>query len=207
MAEQAEPHADPAEPQAPDTRARILIAAATMLSEDPTARLSVRAVAARAGVSTGSLRHFFPTQQILLDTVVEGLQTLDLPDDPMADTARAPADRLQACLQVLLAAIGTGAAARETWTTLHDAYVAAPVAEDAAQTFLAMERVALGRVERWLSVLEEEGALPAGHREASARFLLSIVNGLALERAFPGAQARLTFESTSLRLAVVAVLG
>jgi len=45
------------------SRDRILIAAAGMIGEDPAARLSVRAVAARAGVSTGSLRFHFPTQR------------------------------------------------------------------------------------------------------------------------------------------------
>ena len=59
-------------PDEPGTRDKILIAAATMLGEDPTARLSVRAVATRAQVSTGSLRHFFPTQRDLIDTVKIG---------------------------------------------------------------------------------------------------------------------------------------
>jgi len=81
-------------PEAPSTRQRILIAAATMLGENPTARLSVRAVAARAGVSTGSLRHFFPTQRALIDTVVAGLYDLELPEDPMSDRSmpEAPVD-------------------------------------------------------------------------------------------------------------------
>ncbi|ROR80070.1 transcriptional regulator, TetR family [Plantibacter flavus] len=194
------------EPAGSDTRSKILIAAATMLGEDPTARLSVRAVAAKAGVSTGSLRHFFPTQQELLDTVIEGLQTLDIPDDPMADPTKTPAERLQACLQLLLSAVGTGAVARQNWTALHDAYVASPTPEESAQTFLAMERLAVSRVDRWLARLHEEGALTDGDREQQSRFLLSVVNGLSLERAFPGARARLGFESSSLRLAVTAVL-
>jgi len=193
-------------PTGSDTRSKILIAAATMLAEDPTARLSVRAVAARAGVSTGSLRHFFPTQQALLDTVIEGLQTLDVPDDPMADPEKSPAERLEACLQLLLTAVGTGASARQNWTALHDAYVASPAPEESAQTFLAMERLAVSRVDRWLAQLDEEGVLADGEREQQARFLLSVVNGLSLERAFPGARARLGFENPSLHLAVSAVL-
>lgn len=95
-----------------DTRDRILIAAATMLGEDPTARLSVRGVAARAGVSTGSLRHFFPTQRELVETVVAGLYDIEIPDDPIYDTERTPADRLVACLRLLLAEFGAGDRAR-----------------------------------------------------------------------------------------------
>lgn len=189
-----------------DTRSRILIAAASMLGEDPTARLSVRAVAARAGVSTGSLRHFFPTQRMLIDTVVEGLQTIDIPEDPMSDTARDPAERLEACLQLLLSAGGSGATARERWTSLHAAYVASPVADDATHAFLAMERLAVHRVEAWLAILADEGVPIGEDREAPARFLLSVVNGLWLERALPGAQHRAAFEGRSLRSAVDAVL-
>lgn len=194
------------EPAGSDTRSKILIAAATMLAEDPTARLSVRSVAAKAGVSTGSLRHFFPTQQVLLDTVIEGLQTLDVPDDPMADATKGPAERLQACLRLLLSAVGTGAGARQNWIALHDTYVASPAPEESAQTFLAMERLAVSRVDRWLAQLHDEGVLADGDREQQARFLLSVANGLSLERAFPGARTRLGFETSSLRLAVSAVL-
>ena len=189
-----------------DTRSKILIAAATMLGEDPTARLSVRAVAARAGVSTGSLRHFFPTQQALIDTVVAGMQTLDLPEDPMADTSRGPAERLQACLHMLLAAVGAGEEARRHWTALHNAYVASPPPEDSTHVFLALERLAVDRVQRWLFALQEEGVLGAGDLEAPARFLLTVVNGLAFERALPGACARIGFEANTLKTAVSAVL-
>jgi len=189
-----------------DTRSKILTAAASMIGEDPTARLSVRAVAARAGVSTGSLRHFFPTQRELIDTVVEGLQTLDLPDDPMADLSREPAERLLGSLQLLLTSIGSGASARQNWTKLHDAYVAVPVGDDAAHTFLAMERLAVDRVERWLAVLGRDDLLRVGEPEEHARFLLTVVNGLALERALPGARARAPYEASSLRRAVAAVL-
>ncbi|WIB60206.1 TetR/AcrR family transcriptional regulator [Curtobacterium sp. MCLR17_007] len=195
-----------AHPNSPDTRSKILIAAATMLGEDPTARLTVRAVAAHAGVSTGSLRHFFPTQQLLLDTVVEGLQTVEIADDPMADTSKSPADRLEACLRVLLTSVGTGAAARENWIAMHDAYIASPTPDESGNTFLAMERLGIGRVERWLDVLRQEGVGIAVDLEQAARFLLTVVNGLALDRALPGASARIPFEERSLRLAVDAVL-
>ena len=49
---------------------RILEAAVAMAGEKLGAGLSVRAVAARAGVSTGSLRHHFPTQRALQDAVL-----------------------------------------------------------------------------------------------------------------------------------------
>lgn len=191
---------------APTTRDKILIAAATMLGEDPTARLSVRAVAARAGVSVGSLRHFFPTQRELIDTVVAGLHSLDVPDDPMDDAGSSPSDRLVGCLQAMLAEVGGGEQARDYVSSLHRAYVASPPDPESEHTFHALERLAVQRLVRWLTTLRDEGALARGDVEQQARFLLTIVNGLALERALPGAQARLTYERDTLRLAVSAVV-
>ena len=191
---------------ASDTRSKILIAAATMLGEDPHARLSVRAVAARAEVSTGSVRHFFPTQRELIDTVVAGLQTIDLPHDPMKDTSLSPAERLHACLQLLLSAGGSGERARQNWAALHEAYVASPVTEDGAHVFSALDRLSVDRIERWLVVLRDEGVLAPGKLEQHARFLFTVVNGLSFERALPGAQARLEFEGPTLRTAALAVL-
>ncbi len=188
------------------TRDKILIAAATMLGEDPTARLSVRAVASRADVSTGSLRHFFPTQRALIDEVVARLHEVDLPDDPMQDLARTPAERLVACLRLLLSQVGTGERARSYWGALHNAYVASPPSEDDSHAFLALERLAVNRVTRWLCALRNDGALAPGELEHHARFLLTVINGLLTERALPGDLARLEFEERTLTAATSAVL-
>lgn len=190
----------------PSTRDKILVAAATMLGEDPTARLSVRSVAARAGVSVGSLRHFFPTQRLLVDTVVAGLASLDVPGDPMDDAASSPTERLVACLQLLLSEVGAGERARASLTALHRAYVESPPDTDSEHAFLALERLAVRRVSSWLEVLRDEGALVPGVLEQQARFLLTVVNGLSLERALPGAQARLRHDRACLELAASAVL-
>ncbi len=191
---------------APTTRQRILIAAAEMLAADPTAKLSVRAVAARAGVSVGSLRHFFPTQRLLIDTVVAGLRSIDVPDEPINDPALTPSERLIASLRMLLAEVGAGAQARNYLSSLHQAYVASPPDPDSEHAFLALERLAVHRVTGWLASLSEDGSLTTDDLELHARFLLTVVNGLSLERALPGAQARLTSEDDTLRFAVSAVL-
>ena len=194
------------QPAGATTRDKILIAAATMLGEDPTARLSVRAVAARAGVSTGSLRHFFPTQTELVETVVAGLYDLDIPDDPIHEPGRPPEERLLACLQQMLAQVGTGERARLHWRRLYEAYVAPIPTEDQAAMYVALERVGLRRIERWLNVLVEEGAIPADGIERRARFLVAVLDGLLTGRALPGDTLRLTFETDTLGVAVQAVM-
>ncbi|MCK0116449.1 TetR/AcrR family transcriptional regulator [Isoptericola sp. S6320L] len=188
------------------TRDKILIAAATMIGEDPTARLSVRAVAARAGVSTGSLRHFFPTQQNLLDTVVAGMYDVAFPGDPLRDRDRPAVDRLVACLQQILALFGTGDKARAVWRSTFQAYVATQPSDGAVATYLALERDGRRRIEQWLAVLTDEGAIPAGDDDRRARFLGTVVNGLAIERALPADGPRLAFEEDTLRRAVLGVV-
>jgi AcrR family transcriptional regulator len=193
------------ESKEPGTRAKILIAAATMLGENPTARLSVRAVAARAQVSTGSLRHFFPTQRALVETVVAGLYDLEIPDDPINDHSLTPTERLVACLRLVLAQVGVGDRARQQWGALYEAYVASPPSEDEAATYLALERMGRHRIEQWLATLIEEGAIPAGRVQEKARFLSTVTNGLMTERALPSDTVRVESETETLRLAVHAV--
>lgn len=190
----------------PGTRDRILIAAASMLGEDPTTRLSVRAVAARAGTSTGSLRHFFPTQRALLDAVVAGLYDVDIPGDPIHETDRAPTERLVDCLRQVLAQVGTGERARQYWRGIHDTYIAPEVTTEDVAAFRSLERFGLHLIERWLTVLAEEGAVPREDVGAGARFLTTVLNGLFVERALPADPARLGVESETLRRAVEAVV-
>ncbi|OMH26020.1 TetR family transcriptional regulator [Tersicoccus phoenicis] len=193
-----------AETKEPGTRAKILIAAATMLGENPTARLSVRAVAARAQVSTGSLRHFFPTQRDLVDTVVAGIYDLDIPNDPINDRTLTPNERLVECLRLLLAQVGAGDRAREQWRALYEAYVASKPSDDQAASYLALERLGRHRIEQWLTTLIDEGAIPPERVEQRARFLQTVVTGLMTERALPAEAVRIETETETLHLAVVA---
>ncbi|ADB33447.1 transcriptional regulator, TetR family [Kribbella flavida DSM 17836] len=194
-----------AQPAEPGTRDKILIAAATMLGENPTARLSVRAVAARAQVSTGSLRHFFPTQRALIDTVIAGIYDVDIPDDPIDDHTSTPNERLVACLRLLLAQVGTGDRARRHWGGIYEAYVASTPSDDEAATYLALERLGRHRIERWLTTLIDEGAIPDGAVEQRARFLATVLNGLMTQRALPADAVQVETETEMLRLAVHAV--
>ena len=191
--------------QEPGTRSKILIAAATMLGENPTARLSVRAVAARAQVSTGSLRHFFPTQRALVETVVAALYDLQIPDDPINNHSLSPQERLIACLQLLLFHVGVGDRAREQWGALYEAYVATAPSEDEAAVYHALDRMGRHRIEQWLTTLIDEGAIPAGRIEARARFLATVTSGITTERALPSETVRVDSENETLRLAVHAV--
>ncbi|WP_069169219.1 TetR/AcrR family transcriptional regulator [Streptomyces griseus] len=188
------------------TRERILQAAAEMIAEDVAANLSVRAVAARAGVSTGSLRFHFPTQRALQDSLLARIYEELLPGDPIRDRTLPPRERLLNCLRQVLAPLGTGEDARTAWGTTYRAFIEPEPTEPVRAAYLGHQREAERRVEHWLTVLAEEGVLPPGDHTRNVRFLLTVLNGLSVERALPTSESVLSRETETLEAAVDHVL-
>ncbi|GHG14383.1 TetR/AcrR family transcriptional regulator [Streptomyces albogriseolus] len=189
-----------------DTREKILQAAAEMLAEDMAAKLSVRAVAARAGVSVGSLRFHFPTQRALQDSLLARIYEHLLPGDAIRDRTLPPRERLLNCLRQVLAPLGTREDARTAWGTVYRAFIEPEPTEEVRAAYLRFEREAERRVEHWLTVLEEEGAVSPGHHTRNLRFLLTVLNGLSVERALPSGESVLIAETETLNAAVDHVL-
>lgn len=189
-------------PEGLNSRERILWAAATMLGEDAGSALSVRAVAARAGVSTGSLRHHFPRQRELIDAVLGRVYDVVLRDDTIGDTSVPARERLLTSVQRLLAPEGPEIDAREGWLSALDRYAKPDATPEAREEFLGIERELRRRVEVALKLLQDEGSLPPGDNERRARFLLTVVNGTSISQAFPAPGSRLQSEIDVLRIAV-----
>lgn len=192
---------------AAENRGRILAAAAAMLAENPAARLSVRAVAQRAGISTGSLRHVFPTQRDLIDGVVAeiaALQNAATPDEALLDTDQPAVDRLLDLLRrTLHDSLANDLALNQLRAALtHPEQVASD--DDAAPT-LALERLALHQMASWVSTLRTEATYDSTPDEA-ARFLSTVLTGLVTEHALPGGLGRRATHDRTLRLAATAVL-
>ncbi|WP_405550268.1 TetR/AcrR family transcriptional regulator [Streptomyces globisporus] len=189
-----------------ETREKILKAAAEMIAEDVAAKLSVRAVAARAGVSTGSLRFHFPTQRALQDSLLARIYEHLLPRDPIRDLSLAPRERLLNCLRQVLALLGTNEDARTAWGATYRTFIEPEPTETVRAAYLGLKREAERRVEHWLNVLAEEGALSPGDHARNVRFLLTMLNGLSLERALPTGESVLVAETETLNAAVDHVL-
>ncbi|MFI6629828.1 TetR/AcrR family transcriptional regulator [Nonomuraea fuscirosea] len=187
------------------TRRKILDAATSMLEEGNGQQLTVRAVAARAGVGMGTLRHHFPTQRVLLDAVLASMYESAMPDDRIHDTALPARQRLIDNLGRLVAAIGIGDEARARWGDIFRNYINPDAPDDVRGTYAAFDEQAARRVETWLSVLVEQGALEEGDNTARAHFLLCVVNGLALWRALPLAESALAREVEALTFATEAL--
>ncbi len=189
------------------SREKVLAAAAAMMAENTAANLSVRAVAARAGVSVGSLRFHFPTQDALQDALLARIYDYFFPGDPIRDASLSARDRLVACLRQMLAPTGVGADARKAWAAVYTTFIEPEQTPDLRSAYAGIERESVRRVTYWLSVLADEGALQRTEYAPQARFLLTVLNGLAYERALPSSGSLLQSETTTLHLAVDAVLG
>lgn len=189
------------------TRERILASAAAIIGEDGvTARLSVRTVAERAGVSTGSLRHHFPTQQELRDEVLRRVFDWMLPTSNIDDSTVPARDRLVACLRQVLEMTGSGPEARESMVRIMDSFVTAEQSESVRAAYLAVQRDGQRRMEEWLRVLAADADLPEEDIPRRARFLGTVLNGLAMERALPTADSLAHVETEALFVAADAVL-
>ncbi|GAA4725489.1 transcriptional regulator, TetR family [Promicromonospora umidemergens] len=188
------------------SREEVLKAAAEMIAEDTAAKLSVRAVAARAGVSTGSLRFHFPTQRDLREAVLGRIYEHVMPDDPIRDRSLPARDRLVNCLRQVLAPAGVGADARRGWTIAYEAFIAPEPTEQVRAAYLAHEQAGSRRIEYWLTVLAAEGALPRQDHIRAVRFLATVLDGLSVERALPAGESILRTETETLYTAVDAVL-
>lgn len=188
------------------SREKILWAAASMLGEDSPTIPSVRAVAARAGVSAGSVQYHFPSQRVLLSEALARVYDALLPDDSVHDTSLPPRDRLVNSLQRLLTPPQAGIGPREEWLRVIDRYVRNPPTDALSEEYLAIERSLRQRIEYSLTVLQDEGALAPGDNQRRARFLYTVISGLSIAKALPADASLGQTEIAVLRTAAEYVL-
>lgn len=165
----------------------------------------MRAVAARAGVGASTLRHYFPTQRELLYAVLATVYEGALPDERIRDASIPARRRLIECVSRMLEPVESDAAAREVWGTLFTTFVGPDATDESRAGYRVLARQAEMRIESWLGILEAEGALAAGDNAQRTHFLLTVVDGLSIARAFPGDDSRLAAEAATLATAVDAV--
>jgi hypothetical protein len=138
--------------------------------------------------------------------VLASLYAEVVPDDRIHDRSAPARDRLVDCLRNVLAPAGVGEQAREAWGKVFHAFIAPEPTDEVRAAYLAMDREGQRRVESWLAVLTQEGALADGDNTRRARFLMTVLNGLATERALPADDSILRSETETLYMAVDCVL-
>ncbi|HEX7303727.1 helix-turn-helix domain-containing protein [Lentzea sp.] len=170
-------------------RRQIVDAARALLAEDPESTLAVRAVAERAGIGASTLRHYFPTQQALHEAIFADALG-DAPSELRIHDTSVPAEtRLRECLaQLLPPPQPMGRAAADRMLTVLSTTFGSGSTAEARNTWGAHTVRALDAIAGWLRVLADQGAIAENGLPRRARFLLAVVEGIALSRIVPVAR-------------------
>ncbi|APY84832.1 TetR/AcrR family transcriptional regulator [Streptomyces alfalfae] len=167
-------------------RQQIVEAARSILSEDPQSTLAVRTVAARVGIGASTLRHYFPTQQSLHEAIFAAALE-DTPSEMrIHDTSTPARTRLRECLVQLLPPQQpiSGAAADRILTALSTSFGSSST-DEARNAWGAYTLRTLDAIVGWLRVLAHQGVITDVDLRRRARFLLTVVEGIALTRIIP----------------------
>lgn len=161
-----------------DRRTQILDAALAIVHESGLSGVSVRNVAARAGVGPSTLRHYFPTQRALSEAIAAEVMHFHLDDRRIRDRRVDPARRLLECLEQFLE---PGDDARlAAWLDLVHGAVTRGADSPHTQLLTNFTSTTRQRVAAWLHQLATEGHLRADTVDDATTALLVRIDGLAL---------------------------
>lgn len=164
-----------------EKRELILDAALKLASTEGLGALSVRSVAAAAGVGATTLRHYFPSQALLHQAVVSRSVSRSLNDLHIRDTTRPPVPRLYECLLQFLPEPQEQDLALNGWFELQTLALGSSANEGVREMLRTGHGESCDTVRRWLRVLTEEGHTPTDDVDALSRRFVALVNGLHLE--------------------------
>lgn len=163
-----------------DRREQILAAAVELAYEKGIRAVSVRAVAARAGIGASTLRHHFPAQAELLSATSRAIFAAQVNDFRIGDASLDPRSRLFECFWQFLAPFDGSRAALESWFEAHRQALS-PDTDPSLVNFLGeAHRAGEASAQRWLETVAGEGYLDTSSVEPAAAMLLALVDGLAL---------------------------
>ncbi|WP_130011751.1 TetR/AcrR family transcriptional regulator [Serinicoccus sediminis] len=168
-----------------DRREQIVSAAREIVAEEGLEAMSVRNVARRAGIGPSTLRHYFPTQKDLYEEVLRPALDHVVSDLRIEDRQLPPRTRLAECLVQFVPPGFRQADTLSLWLASYAAAVGPNASEPESRTLESLAALGRERIDTWLGVLEEEGALLLG-RERALRLLLSTLDGICLQLLTPG---------------------
>lgn len=193
-----------------DRREQILSAAEQVLAEGGLGAVTVRAVAARAGIGASTMRYWFPTQEQLSAAVAQRVLATTFRDERIDDAGVPAAVRLTECTVQFLPRLDQQPAVQEqqvsAWLVLITS--AAGPGANAMGRALYASGLAVSRttVEGWLRRLADEGSLDHHDIARSALSLLTRIDGLTMGLALPGSTLDLQTAHQILRDDVDALL-
>lgn len=188
-----------------DRRASILAAASELLKQRGPGSLSVRNVAAAAGIGASTLRHYFPTQADLQVALAADVFRREVVDLRIADTSAPAAERLAECFEQFLPSDEAGVAQLASWISSYAAAVGLEALEPQRRLLEVLEAEARILIDGWLAVLAGEDALKVD--AARARVLLqALLDGLALSLLIKEREVGLAEAKDALREVITGVI-
>ncbi len=162
-------------------RDEIVAAALGVVRERGLGALSVRSVAAAAGVGPTTLRHYFPTQAELHKEIAASLTAGVLDDLGIADAARDPTDRLAECLAQFLPPRAISAEALAGWSELYRLALGGAPNLGVVEIIGSARRASERALRRWLDVLADEGHVVRADIDAHVTRILALIDGIHLD--------------------------
>lgn len=161
-------------------RGDIVAAARKIAVTEGVEAISVRRVAAAAGIGASTLRYYFPTIKDLFSALASDNLDDYLSSEGLEDASVPAADRLTGLLMQFLPQNDDGVGQLETVLSVHQAAFESGelVGSDALRDLTESgEAIVTG----WLMKLREQGATLSIDPGEGARLLLAMTNGLVLE--------------------------
>ena len=161
-------------------RDEIIAAAMHIVNTEGADAMSVRNVAAKAGIGTSTLRYYFPSHRDLVDAVANAATAQSLSDLNIHDANIEAHVRLAQCLMQFLPRDTSQLPVLET---LVAAYAACfkdgkPVG---SPQLVSLADITRAQVEKWLNILAAEGHSLALEAADLARILIAHLHGVAID--------------------------
>ncbi|MEV6134272.1 TetR family transcriptional regulator, partial [Streptomyces violaceusniger] len=163
-----------------DKRQHILDVATRLAATDGLRGLSVRSVAAAAGIGATTLRAYFPSQALLYRAVAGRIVSHVLSDDGIQDVSLAPADRLYASLRQFLPGAADRDFALMMWFELVTLALGSNANEEVHEMVLSGHDESVVIVTRWFTLLAADGYALQDTPEVLAVRFVALVDGLHL---------------------------
>lgn len=161
-------------------RARLLDATIESLAQDGYAATTLRAVAARAGVSSGAMTHHFPRRADLVGAAIEALTEQRIAVLRSAELPDTTPDRVRTILDLVWQDFSS-----DLFRVIVKLWIAADDDPELYERLVPMERLIAAEITRSVAALADD----LGQEDVAARIttVLAAVRGLALTDAFePG---------------------
>ncbi|GAA3542299.1 hypothetical protein GCM10022222_27440 [Amycolatopsis ultiminotia] len=163
-----------------DKRQHILDVAIRLAAEEGLRGLSVRSVAAAAGIGATTLRTYFPSQALLHRAVAEQQVSLALSEEWIQDISLAPVERLSKSLRQFLPTAQNRHSALSAWFELLTLALGPEAGDEVLELVRSAHRESIAIVTRWLTQLAADGAQLRETPELLAERFQALLAGLHL---------------------------